>query len=146
MVFKAVERQSPRGICTLQEYPITTKKDGADIFQDGFQTKEELSGSGRISLPLPYYDIAYILLPLPYYDIAYILLPLPYYDIAYILLPLPYYEIAYILLPLPYYDIAYILQWENNNGAFFFLAGYVGERPWRPIKSTKKGRKKKAKS
>ena len=122
MVFKAVERQSPRGICTLQEYPITTKKDGADIFQDGFQTKEELSGSGRISLPLPYYDIAYILLPLPYYDIA------------------------YILLPLPYYDIAYILQWENNNGAFFFLAGYVGERPWRPIKSTKKGRKKKAKS
>ena len=27
----------------------------------------------------------------------------------------------------------------------FFLVSYVGERPWRPIQSPKKGRKKKAK-
>ena len=43
-------------------------------------------------------------------------------------------------------EIEYATQ--NDKGVFsvdFFLVSYVGERPWWPIQSPNKGRKKKAK-
>ena len=35
---------------------------------------------------------------------------------------------------------------REDKGAVFFLEGYVEERPWWPIQSLNKGRKKKASS